>query len=335
MIPLPANVKLVIGLILVAGIAALQALSKVEPAWYMGWRCTVGAHDAGALLHRSQHGGGQGRNPMPPRPAPRLPPPSRWALLLMIWHAQLRGSSAHRAPDRQTAGRTSSRTPPRARASRRSSPTRAPSAAPMPRRSSRCSWARRTPGCSAVPRTPRPGSCSWRPRRRRETLAPGDLRARAAGVPSRTDPSPQPAGRQRRITHASTPATADRRLRRRGGLPHRPGARMRLGAGRGLLRLGCKDARRCASSADPDRARHLPSRKYPPTTSARMSTSTPSALQRRAQAPLHGRALFVMQPPALVALRVRRATRREAAAPPRRATVPALLLGPRPGRRAG
>lgn len=33
MIPLPANVKLVIGLILVAGIAALQALSKVEPAW--------------------------------------------------------------------------------------------------------------------------------------------------------------------------------------------------------------------------------------------------------------------------------------------------------------
>jgi hypothetical protein len=33
MIPLPANVKLVLGLVLVAGIAALQALSKVEPAW--------------------------------------------------------------------------------------------------------------------------------------------------------------------------------------------------------------------------------------------------------------------------------------------------------------
>jgi hypothetical protein len=33
MIPLPANVKLVLGLVLVGSIAAIQALYKVEPAW--------------------------------------------------------------------------------------------------------------------------------------------------------------------------------------------------------------------------------------------------------------------------------------------------------------
>lgn len=33
MIPIPATVKLVVGLVLVGGIAALQALAKVEPAW--------------------------------------------------------------------------------------------------------------------------------------------------------------------------------------------------------------------------------------------------------------------------------------------------------------
>jgi len=33
MIPIPGNVKLVIGLIIVAAVAALQALSKVEPTW--------------------------------------------------------------------------------------------------------------------------------------------------------------------------------------------------------------------------------------------------------------------------------------------------------------
>lgn len=33
MIPLPARLKLVLGLILIGGVAALQALSKVEPTW--------------------------------------------------------------------------------------------------------------------------------------------------------------------------------------------------------------------------------------------------------------------------------------------------------------